>query len=215
MSDKEIIEKCKKQIWYKVMCELLTSRRYNKQETFKVIRYKQRISIIFTKANAINHFLTIIFDHPPFLEPNTNINKDIMSKIYIPYITDSCTNGLLIVSQSLPGKNIQQIFNTCSLVSSLKSQSKLPGITDIELWLYNQLTINPLKHSLTPKHSLLTNTQQIELLKKYDVKSEDISNKLPLISKKDAIIRWYNWPKGKIVKIEREEGNITYKYIVD
>lgn len=218
-SDEEIIDACKKQKWYKIMCKLLSARGYNKQETFDINRYKQRISIVLTKLNSNNHSLIVIFDCPEYTNPNikSNINKDIMAKVFIPFIKKaSNSDGLLIVSQTQLGKNIKHIPEVLTLISSNKPKNKkIPGIVNIEMWLYCQLTINPLDHCLTPKHTLLTNNEQKQFLQKYVISSKDAHNKLPVISKSDAVIRWYNWPKNKIVKIERENGTTTYKYIID
>lgn len=69
-----------------------------------------------------------------------------------------------------------------------------------------------LKHDLIPKHSVLSDSEKQELLKKYPIES------LPKILRKDPAIASLNLEVGTIVKIERyfrDFKDVYYRVVVN
>jgi len=54
---------------------------------------------------------------------------------------------------------------------------------------------------LIPRHVLLTNKEEEQLLKEYNIKK----NQLPFILSADKIVKYYGWKKGRIIKIYRDK----------
>jgi len=83
-----------------------------------------------------------------------------------------------------------------------------------EIFNINNLQINITKHSLVPKHSLISETEVNELTEKYNLSS---IYQLPVISRQDPIVRYYNFPSNRVCKIVRYSKtsveHIFYRYI--
>ena len=80
----------------------------------------------------------------------------------------------------------------------------------IELFNVNDLQYNITKHYLVPKHELYyknNTTEWSEFKKKYQ------ADKFPIISRNDAISRFYNFEKGDIIKITRKGGFVAYRIV--
>ena len=68
-------------------------------------------------------------------------------------------------------------------------------------------------HEFVPKHIILTNEEQEELLEKYS----STINKLPKILKTDPVARYYGMKQNQVCKIIRkspEVGNYPYYRLV-
>jgi len=91
------------------------------------------------------------------------------------------------------------------LILILNNKLNIPKDIHSNIEIFIKPFINITKHSLVPKHSLLTNEEVDEL--KLEV------NKLPLILRKDPVIRWYNFKPGGVCKIDRKNGSIFYRLI--
>ena len=85
----------------------------------------------------------------------------------------------------------------------------------IEYFEYSELLINITKHVLTPKHTLLTDTEKADLLKHYNLK-KDVQ--LPKLHHTDAIAKYYGLRKGNVIKVTRQSATdtnyITYRVVV-
>ena len=76
------------------------------------------------------------------------------------------------------------------------------------LFFASELEIDPINSCMVPKHRIATE-EEIDSLKKRGVPE----GKLPVLRMLDPIRRWHNFPRGKIVAIDRPEG--TYFRIVE
>lgn len=64
----------------------------------------------------------------------------------------------------------------------------------------------PVGHRFTPRHVGLTDEE-----KKIILQEQKISfNKMPQLLANDAIVRWYHWPVGTLVRITRENETSQY-----
>ncbi len=61
-------------------------------------------------------------------------------------------------------------------------------------------------HRLFYPHEKITGDEEKEIRQKY-------GSKLPKILTSDAIVRWYGFEKGDILRITRKGGHITYRLV--
>ena len=101
------------------------------------------------------------------------------------------------------------LYNTNITVFAKNEIKKLQdeGKT-IELFMYSELIYNITKHSLVPKHELLSKEQKMQIMKLYKVTDKH----LPQMLKTDPVARYFNAKPGNLFKIVRD-SNITYKSI--
>ncbi|WCJ33356.1 DNA-directed RNA polymerase V subunit 5A [Euphorbia peplus] len=79
----------------------------------------------------------------------------------------------------------------------------------IEMFQITDLLVNITKHTLKPKHQVLTEREKQKLLKKYSIEEKQ----LPRILKTDAISRYYGLQKGQVVK-DSYSGDITESHVI-
>lgn len=82
----------------------------------------------------------------------------------------------------------------------------------IQLMYSSQLQINITKNVFVPKHTLVTADQKTALFKKMRIDESQL-NEFPLLSRKDPIVLYYDFPIGSLIQIERELpfiGNTLY-----
>ena len=123
-------------------------------------------------------------------------------------------NGMEIVKEF--SKNFQDhVTETIILMNqplSSKADSTLKEIMmpyNFQIFLKEELYIRPPDHFLVPKHIEMTQDEKAVFLKE----NPNINPaNLPMIKKTDAVVKYYNWKLGTIVKIERE--SIFSEFIV-
>ena len=119
-------------------------------------------------------------------------------KSYIDFMDDNEIDHIIILLKNQVtsfGKKAIEEFN-------INFPSKY-----IEFFEYIDLLINITKHSLTPKHTVLSEIEKDELVKKYNLKK---SSQLPKLHTFDPIARYYGLKKGQIVKVLRQSSANTY-----
>jgi len=93
------------------------------------------------------------------------------------------------------------------ITSSAKRAIEQTEKHDIEIFLTSEFQFNITTHNLVPKHSLVKESEKDEILKK------QIKN-LPIIIRSDAIVRFYNFKPGDLIRIVRNEDIIAYRRVV-
>lgn len=91
-------------------------------------------------------------------------------------------------------------------------------LTKWQVFFDGELTYNPTRHVDSVKHTLLSKEETAAKLKELRV---DLS-KLLIINETDPIIRYYGWPVGQIVRVDRNDSflnilsphSINYRVIV-
>ena len=76
----------------------------------------------------------------------------------------------------------------------------------IELFASNELQMNITKHKLSSPHIKLNEKEKEIFINQY---GQDI----PQILKSDPMSRFYNFEKGDIIKIVRNDGSISYRIV--
>jgi len=81
----------------------------------------------------------------------------------------------------------------------------------IETFTQEEVLINITKHKLVPEHTVLSNAEKQQLLKKYRCKD----SQLPKIQVSDPIARFFGVNRGQVMKIKRESETaghyVTYR----
>ena len=77
---------------------------------------------------------------------------------------------------------------------------------NIEIFKETSLRYNITKHRLVPKHKALSKSESTEFKKNY-------GNKIPVLLKTDPIARFYNFQKGEIIRVDRNDGTVTFRIV--
>lgn len=93
-----------------------------------------------------------------------------------------------------------------TITSSAKKTLELLS-SDIELFIEEELKYNITKHYLVPKHILLPDSEKRKLKEKF-------GKKMPVLLKSDPVSRFYNYKKGDIIKIIRDNDIVCYRVVV-
>jgi DNA-directed RNA polymerase subunit H (RpoH/RPB5) len=114
-------------------------------------------------------------------------------------------------------KNIILVFNNDTISMPVLTQlnkydklfQKQGGI--LQYFQIKQLMFNPTKHVLVPEHIKLTESESLEIMQKYMIKSK---LQMPVILYNDIIAKWLGLKQGDIVKIKRynENSGLSYYY---
>jgi DNA-directed RNA polymerase subunit H (RpoH/RPB5) len=90
---------------------------------------------------------------------------------------------------------------------SITSQAKnMLNETDIQVFKSTFFHYSPIQHEFVPKHTLLTPSEQADLLRKVT------AHQLPKIMKDDVIAMFYGAQNGDVFKIERPQS-IYYRIV--
>ncbi len=88
--------------------------------------------------------------------------------------------------------------------------SESASLYKIRVFDVEDLKINITKHSLVPKHECLSKDEEDKLLKTYKLKK----TQLPRMLNTEPVVMYYDWNRGDIIKITRNDGEIYYRCIV-
>ena len=137
--------------------------------------------------------------------------------------TNSCNKQIIVFFCSLQKLNINSIKEYIKLIeekelnhaiiiylniitsSAKKVVENLYNVT-IELFTSDELQFNITEHSIVPTHIQLSDAEDAEFKTKYGIK-------IPVIMKTDPISRYYNFTRGKIIKIIRYNNSISYRIV--
>lgn len=83
--------------------------------------------------------------------------------------------------------------------ASCRSERRIVNDVDVDIYDFSQFLINPTKHRLVPKHTILTSTEKTRVLSELKVTEAQI----PLILASDPIMRWYDAKPGDLIRVTR------------
>ena len=94
-----------------------------------------------------------------------------------------------------------------AMASQASEILKTHAVFKVELFLYKHLLFDPTAHALVPPHTMVPVEEVKEELGKL-VKPADLAR----ISASDAIVRFYGWKIGSVIRIKRPEG-VSYRIV--
>lgn len=137
--------------------------------------------------------ILVIFCGPQLVKVNT------MRGIAAQIVNKESLNSLILILQSKITNQAQKAVNEFNF--------------KVELFQITDLLVNITKHVLKPKHQVLTPREKEKLLKKYNLEEKQ----LPRMSVKDAIVRYYGYEKGQVLKVmysgEITQSHVTYRCV--
>lgn len=92
-------------------------------------------------------------------------------------------------------------------------------VDNFEMFCLKNLLFNITRHSLVPKHELLTADEAEEIYSRYSVKTKQQQVKFPLLlTKSDPVAKYYDFKPGQLVRITRPSSSIgdavSYRHCV-
>ena len=191
---------------YKVrqtLLEMIEDRGYTVPDIEKItfeeftIKYDNKNIDIYINDNQKNKFFYIHF-HNESKNFSKNDLKTIIQKIIGNY-GDENINLILLLKEK---EN-----------SAIAKELSKDMYKNVEIFLKKNMIFNVTKHIYVPKHILLSNEEELELLEKYNT----TKGKLPKLSKTDPIAKYYGMKNDQICKIIRkspEVGEYVYYRLV-
>ena len=186
-------------------------------ETFKDIDMKNDNFSLDMEFVKLHDNLDVDFKE---LEKNTQrydeiiTESNIENKIYVKYLfTKLSENEIakMLLKKKFITENDNILFVHCS---GKELSDKLN--TDYEHFHISRLLFNITKHSLVPKHQLLTKPQIVDLKLSMNLQSV---YQLPSIQKNDPISKYFNANVGNVFKIFRNSKtsleHICYRVVID
>ena len=92
------------------------------------------------------------------------------------------------------------------VVEELPKSSEGKNNYIIELFEHKTLRYNITKHRLVPKHTALSKKASHQFKEKY-------GTKIPILLRTDPIVQFYNFQRGDIIRIDRQDGFVTFRII--
>lgn len=137
--------------------------------------------------NEENRDKLIVFN----CEENLNIQ---LLKLYLKILNEiHYSHAIIVYSQKITP-------------SSNKILDTVKHIYEIEIFTYDEMSIDFTQYKYYYPHIKINDIDKNKLIAKY-------GNKLPIILQKDMIVRYFNFKKGDILKIIRENDYVTYKIV--
>jgi len=116
-------------------------------------------------------------------EPKLNV--DMIKYYYSLLCANKIKHGILVYRESVTS-SVKKILNTLDIC--------------VELFCVSDLRYNILKHRLVPRHTKIRREKQNQ-------------NKYPILKKTDPVVRFMGFETGDIIKIDRKDGTIYYRYV--
>ena len=185
----------------KVIIEMLSDRGFTvndeykdiDEETLKYIYFIKSYDIV-CKKNTDNSQIYVKFIYINKIKPS--VLKEYITALYKDILNND--DKIILILQEKPTNTILKIAEQ----------------HDCELFDINNLQINITKHRLVPAHSLASDEEVVDIMKKYNLRA---IHQLPILLKSDPIVRYYNYPSNKVCKITRISEtaveSVFYRYI--
>lgn len=132
-------------------------------------------------------------------EETVVVFTNIVSKINIEKVKD-----FINILHKLNTSNCIIIYNENITSMALKLIENSSDV-NIELFTLDELQLNITKHILVPFHERVPENEAVEFKKTYGVK-------FPILLKSDPICRFYNFKRGDIIKIHRDDF-VAYRIV--
>jgi len=139
------------------------------------------------------------------------------NRMYVLFYTDSKTFGkkeyntlMDSIDTTLPSYSIMIVLKD-KLNTIMKRELDGELFHYVQFFFLYELQFNITKHPIVPKHTILSEEQKQEILKRFEAKKEN----MPIISKNDPVTRYYGGKVGDMFEIIRRTNiGLTYFYRV-
>lgn len=113
-------------------------------------------------------------------------------------INNETVQYIIFLLQTNKLKNAVVLYDTIAPMAA--EIIKMHQIYNIVLFHYKTVLYDPTVHEKVPLHQLMSSEEVSAELPKIEL------HNLPRISQNDPIVRFYNWPVGRVVRISRKTG---------
>ena len=145
-----------------------------------------------TKITATKQDDKIVYAFTKIVE---KLNIDEINS-FIKFMNDNNNDHIIIIYEDKPTPAVKNITKVMDL--------KL----NIELFHADDLQYNTTKHKLVPKHIKLSSEEALKFKKTYGIKIPYILRNI------DPISKFYDFKKGDVIKIIRNDNTIHYRLVV-
>lgn len=189
----------------KTILEVLSNLGYNTEEYMS-------FSTNEVEAMIQNDQLDMLIEYLTDIVPETSYQK---TKVYVKYMLNAKAIRLKTAIEEIIEElyDLEEVLTkNDTLIVVVNDEPNDTMVEKLKFWhdsrgihvvIHNikRLQYNILKHSLVPKHEILTETQTAELIKKYNLKS---AKQLPEISRFDPVSLMICMRPGQVCKIYRK-----------
>nr|QBK86784.1 MAG: DNA-directed RNA polymerase subunit 5 [Marseillevirus LCMAC103] len=84
-----------------------------------------------------------------------------------------------------------------------------------ELYRLSELQYNPTRHVAVPSHRICTPAEAEKLYKTYDIKPREKFDKMKIIDRADAVMRYFGADRGQLIEIKRPSHTMPGFYEID
>jgi DNA-directed RNA polymerase subunit H (RpoH/RPB5) len=120
-----------------------------------------------------------------YITLQSKLNVDLIKYYYSLFTTDNIKHAIIVYQDTFTA-SVKKILQSIDI--------------HIELFQMKELKYNILKHVLVPKHT------KVGAMKRND-------EKYPIMKKSDPIARFIGFKYGDIIRIDRNDGSIYYRYV--
>ena len=161
------------------------------QRGYDTITQNEDASIVGTKSGQ-NDTIAIFF--------NPSLKLDVERvKEYITLMVDSDIHHSIIVYKDSVTPVARKV------IEELPKSADTHGLL-IELFEEKSLRYNITKHRLVPKHTALSKSESADFRTKY-------GTKIPVLLKIDPVVRFYNFQRGDVIRIDRVDGYVSFRLV--
>jgi DNA-directed RNA polymerases I, II, and III subunit RPABC1 len=104
---------------------------------------------------------------------------------------------------------VHAVFIYRSITMPVKKMKMFQSLIKLEFFEGSELQILSAGHRLMPKHTALSPEESLKLIETYGKQN------LPVLLSSDPVCRYYAFPVGSVVEIERLNGFISYRIVAD
>lgn len=178
----------------------------------KKILYKVRNTIIeMLNDRGYEYYNDLDFNDFSLLVESDNININVNDEVYVHFYNEHKKFGKKEF-QNIVSKLQSDYGNDLNILiilkepenSLLKNEMMKPEYKNVEIFLQKRLTFNITKHSLVPKHVLLSEEEIKDIESKYNT----ARNMFPKMFASDPIAKYYAAKPGNMFKILRKSHSV-------
>lgn len=122
---------------------------------------------------------------------------------YLSILKDQQVNHCMFISNSGATSSAMNELNILSSNDPIYFSQNM----DIEIFSFQNLARNLTHHMLYHKHVLCSEDEVQQIFQKYNINKSNASKKLPQLSKKEPVCRYFNFQLNDLIRITRNIGN--------